>query len=173
MEAEKKFLLKEGNQIFATFDVSYFPDSVGDWKLIETTDIQQGYLDCDFARVWARDYCRVDVLFSIKDARVRKQGRKLTLAFKSDGGLKRHKVEIPIDESVFDLLWKLSEGRRVIKTRYIYFDGKYEIKINAYKNLPLIVAEVEFLNDKEAESFVPIGKDVTEDPKYKNRNLIA
>jgi CYTH domain-containing protein len=175
MELEKKFLLKEGEEVFATFNVDmiYQCGLFNGWHFVDTEHIQQGYLNPDFAKLWARDYCMVDILFPIKDARIRQQGRELTLAFKSDGGLSRHKVEIPIDEYSFNILWNMTEGQRVIKTRYVYSDGQHEIKINVYKNLPLVVAEVEFLSEEEANAFKPFGKDVTEDPKYKNRNLVA
>ena len=178
MELEKKYLLKENATTYTTFDIDLIHtkhrrDMNSDWELIDEVYIEQGYLDCIYARHIAYEQCSVDVLFPIKDARVRKQGRKLTLAFKSDGALTRHKVEIPIDQELFDELWKQTEGQRVLKTRFIYSDGKHEIKINVYDNLPLIVAEVEFLSEKEAEAMVPFGKDVTADAKYKNRNLVS
>jgi len=176
MELEKKYLLKEGDQVFAIFDVSRVTEgfALAGWRFKEIVELQQGYLDCDFARDIAREICMVDILFHIKDARVRRQGRETTLTFKSDGdvsGLMRHKVEIPIEESLFKVLWINTEGRRVIKTRYIFTDGKHEIKINVYKDKPLMVAEVEFVSEEEAAAMVPFGKDVTADPKYKNSNL--
>lgn len=178
MELEKKYLLKEGTTTYTSFDIDLIytkhrRDMNSEWELIDEVDIEQGYLDCIYARHIAYERCSVDVLFPIKDARVRKQGRKLTLAFKSDGALARHKVEIPIDQDLFDELWQQTKGQRVIKTRFIYSDGKHEIKINVYNDLPLIVAEVEFLSEKEAEAIVPFGKDVTADAKYKNRNLVS
>lgn len=175
MELEKKYLLKENNEIFATFDIglifSEARSHLNDWVLVDTVYIQQGYLDPNEARQVACESCGVDILFPIKDARIRKQGRKLTLTFKSDGELKRHKVEIPIEQELFDFLWPKTEGQRVLKTRYIYTDGYHEIKINVYQNQLLIVAEVEFLSEKEAVAMKAFGKDVTADVKYKNRNL--
>lgn len=174
MEIEKKYLLKEGDEAFATFDVSNVtsaPSILNGWHLKEVIDLQQGYLNCQYAWKIAYEECQVHIFFPIKDARVRKQGHELSLTFKSDGGLKRHKVEIPIDQELFDRLWANTEGRRVIKTRYVYTDGQHDIKINVYRDTDLMVAEVEFPSEEEAAAMVPFGKDVTIDPKYKNSNL--
>jgi len=185
MEIERKYLLKEGDEVFSIdFEVSDNPQAIeakpcSGWLFKESIEIQQGYLDCDSAWHFARYQLGVDVLFPIKEARLRSQKDKITLVFKGAGTLRRHKVEIPIDRETFDKLWPQTEGQRIHKTRFIYQGWKrygddykpHEAKINVYHDRPLIVAEVEFMSIEEAQQMVPIGKDVTEDVKYKNKNL--
>jgi len=174
MEIEKKYLLFEDDQVF---EPGVLYDEEHDFTVEE---IIQGYLDISLAKAFAKNELGVDILFPIADARLREQKNqtfdregtsRLTLVFKSDGTLKRHKVEIPIERQQFDELWPHTEGARIEKLREIGQCNGYIVKVNNYQDRALLVAEVEFTSEEEAEAFPVIGKDVTEDPKYKNRNL--
>ena len=47
----------------------------------------------------------------------------------------------------------------------------YVIDFDVYMDRNLITAEIEVPNLEEADKLVPLGKDVTDDPKYKAINL--
>ncbi len=110
------------------------------------------------------------------EVRLRKIGNDHFQTVKSGKGLKRLEKETEISESQFILLWPLTEGKRVEKKRY---DIPYEnriIELDIYEGLleGLVTAEVEFQSQKDAEAFTPpkwLGQEVTEDDRYKNRNL--
>ena len=88
----------------------------------------------------------------------------------------RWEDEHQITKDNFEALWPKTKWLRIEKTRYIipYNNHKIELDIYEWLNKWLIVAEIEF-NDKEnCDSFEHpdwFGEDVTDNPKYKNRNL--
>ena len=110
------------------------------------------------------------------EVRIRIKGDEFFLTAKSGGGLKRVEAEIKLAKEQFDKLWLFTEGSRINKKRYSIKYGNYVIELDLYeeKLKGLIVAEVEFENEDDASSFNPpawFGRDVTEDYRYKNRNL--
>ncbi|MGK7394841.1 MAG: CYTH domain-containing protein [Candidatus Cyclobacteriaceae bacterium M3_2C_046] len=145
-EIERKFLIQQ------------IPASV---KLENGKKIRQGYVVVDE---------------SGNLVRVRQLGDQFYETVKSPGQLSRKEVEIELSRQQFEALWPLTEGKRVIKTRYyIPYQGKtieyddFEEELNGLK-----MAEVEFESEQESKSFkVPdwFGQEVTYDKQYKNNNL--
>jgi CYTH domain-containing protein len=77
---------------------------------------------------------------------------------------------------LFNKLWPLTQGRRLQKVRYDIeqADLVWEVDIYQKEMTGLMVVEVEFASEEEAESFlVPecFGREVTRDERYKNKNL--
>src|SRR5213592_2161747 len=70
----------------------------------ESRRVEQGYVALDDAGA---------------EVRVRRAGDELTLTVKSAPGLVRVEEELPLSEAQFDSLWRLTEGRRVVKTRQL------------------------------------------------------
>ena len=73
----------------------------------------------------------------------------------------------------FDALWPATAGRRLTKVRYDVPWKGHTIEIDIYRgrNRGLVVAEVEFENQRSCAAFEPpdwIGRDVTVKPKYSN-----
>ena len=67
-------------------------------------------------------------------------------------------------------------GRIITKTRYFIPYDKYTIELDVFHGVmePLIMAEVEFSTEEEADGFVPpdwFGEEVTFDKKYHNVNM--
>ena len=110
------------------------------------------------------------------EVRVRQKGDKYFQTIKSDGGLVRGEIEVELRKEQYDDLWQATAGRRLEKTRYeIGLDGA-KIELDVYKGslTGLIVAEVEFPSVRDSEKFLPpgwFGQEVTEDKRYKNKNL--
>ena len=108
--------------------------------------------------------------------RVRRKAGEATLTIKSGSGLARVEEEWPLSAERFDALWPLTEGRRVLKTRYLVPLGALTAEVDDYEGplRGLLTAEVEFGSVADAEAFSPpgwMGTDVTDDPRYGNRAL--
>jgi CYTH domain-containing protein len=125
-------------------------------------DIEQGYLAITDEGV---------------EVRVRRYGSRPFLTIKSGGGGARVEEELEIDGRRFRSLWQLTEGRRLEKTRYrIPAAGEATIELDVYRGAleGLITAEVEFDSADAAAAFEPpawFGREVTDDPAYKNQRL--
>jgi len=146
IEIEKKFLI---NNI--PFNITLFPH----------VKIMQGY---------------ISVSPDGTEVRLRKRDRKFFLTVKSAGGISRKEVEIKISEEQFGRLWLFTEGRRIFKTRYNIKYDNYLIEVDCYEDdlKGFMVAEVEFKNEKDMAGFRPLewfGKDISDDDRYKNKNL--
>ncbi|MDH3706791.1 MAG: CHAD domain-containing protein [Acidimicrobiia bacterium] len=99
-----------------------------------------------------------------------------TLTLKAGFGGVRTELEWPIDQQRFDALWDLTDGRRVIKTRYGLEEGDLTIEVDVFGEVltGLVIAEVEFRDASTMESFEPpdwFGAEVTDDPRYSNASL--
>jgi adenylate cyclase len=108
---------------------------------------------------------------------VRRRDDEATLTVKSGGARSRVEEEIGIEPEPFERLWPLTEGRRIEKTRYEIPAGDgLVIELDLYTGAleGLVVAEVEFGSEEDADAFAPppwLGRDVTDDPRYKNQRL--
>ena len=145
-EIERKFLIKE------------LPLNL---KSCQSRPIEQGYFAVK------RDGTQV---------RLRKAGTQHTLTFKRGRGVKRQEWEIALIPEQFYELWPTTEGRRLRKTRYDvpYGDHIVEVDIYAGLNKGIVVAEVEFDDEKQCARFQPpdwFGPEVTGKSKYSNVRL--
>ena len=145
-EIEKKFLVTELPQ-----NLESYPHS----------EITQGY---------------IRITGDGTEERVRRKGARFLHTIKSGKGLIRKESEKEISEKEFSELWPMTEGMRIIKTRYDieYVGVLIELDIFSGNLDGLIVAEVEFESEEESEKFVPpkwFGSEITDDERYKNKNL--
>jgi adenylate cyclase len=144
MEVERKFLVSE------------VPSLDG----AEADEILQGYL----------------AIGSDGEVRVRRKGDKLLLTAKRGSGISREEAEIELDRASFDGLWPLTEGRRLQKRRHVLPHGELKIELDVYAGEleGLVVAEVEFRSEEDANAFDPpdwLGEEVTGDHRYLNETL--
>jgi CYTH domain-containing protein len=100
------------------------------------------------------------------------------MTVKSSGGRTRAEEELEIDDATFERLWPLTEGRRIEKVRHVIPTDTpgVEIELDTYGGdlEGLVVAEVEFPGEAEAEAFdAPawLGREVTDDKRFKNQRL--
>jgi adenylate cyclase len=105
--------------------------------------------------------------------RLRKKGVVRSLTFKQGTKGVREEREIRLSVDQFDALWPATVGRRLTKVRYdVPWKGR-TIEIDIYRGRlsGLVVAEVEFDNQRSCAAFQPpdwIGRDVTGEAKYSN-----
>lgn len=142
-EIERKFLLKR------------FPP---DLKKYPHDTIEQGYLAVGRSGL---------------QVRLRKKGSVLSLTYKEGTRGEREEREIRLSLEQFKALWPATTGRRLTKVRYEVPWKKHTIEIDVYRGRHdgLVVAEVEFDDEKSASEFQRpdwLGRDVTGKPKYSN-----
>ena len=146
MEIERKFLVSKNN----------LPDNL---NLYKCRHIEQGYL------------CTDPVV------RIRRDNEDYVLTYKSKGLMSREEYEMPLTKESFEHLSKKTDGKLIIKDRYmIPFGDSLIIELDVFKDYlePLILAEVEFKSENDANSFIPpkwFGEDVTFSGKYHNSYL--
>lgn len=110
------------------------------------------------------------------EVRLRDENGVLSLTCKQGNGLVRAEREINLSQEQFDALWPMTEGQRIEKTRYRIPLANLIIELDLFEGAlkPLVVAEVEFDSIEESQNFkLPsfFGQEITEDKRYKNRNL--
>lgn len=89
----------------------------------------------------------------------------------------REEYEKEITKENFDFLWPKTEGKRIFKTRYLIPYDMYTIELDIYHDKLdwLVVAEIEFDTLEQSNLFIKpkwFWEEITNDNKYKNRNLI-
>jgi len=146
MEIERKFVVRE------------LPPGL----LAATTStlIRQGYLQIE------ADY----------ELRIRQRGTQFWMTLKRGSGLKRLEQECPIEEVLFNMLWPLTEGRRIEKTRHLLLENGQQLEIDVFAGelSPLVLLEVEFESVEKSRRFkIPefASQEVTEEKAYKNSVL--
>lgn len=165
-EIEKKYLLKENGVSYET--IFFFKNERNLPK--NNLYIQQGYMSLEQGRNLAQKL-GLEINFEIAEARLRSKGKKYFFTIKGEGTLSREEQERVIDEATFQENWPLTEGRRIEKVRV---DIEYEgliAEIDFYQDRDLVIAEVECPDIETAQRLIPLGKDITEDKRYKNKNL--
>lgn len=110
------------------------------------------------------------------EVRLRKKGEKYFQTVKSNGDKIRFETEIEITKGQFDSLWKITQSKRLEKTRYEIPLENRVIELDIYLgNLAgLVSAEVEFSNEEESNNFTPpkwFGQEITGEKGYKNQSL--
>lgn len=144
MEIERKFLVKT------------IPDNLEQYP---TKEIEQGYI------------CTSPVI------RIRRSNDNYILTCKGEGLMVREEFELPLSKDAFEHLKTKVDGSLIHKTRYLIpYDDKLTIEMDIFhgKHAPLVLAEVEFDSEEEANAFLPpdwLGEDVTNSSKYHNSNL--
>jgi adenylate cyclase len=110
------------------------------------------------------------------EVRLRRKGERLLLTAKRGGGLSREEAELELDREAFEMLWPLTEGRRLHKRRHVLPHEGLEIEVDVYAGEldGLVTAEIEFGSEEKARAFEPpewLGQEVTGDHRYLNETL--
>ena len=144
MEIERKFLLKS------------LPDNLDKYPFHQ---IEQGYL------------CTDPVV------RIRRQDEDYYLTYKSKGLMVREEYNLPLTKKAYEHLIPKIDSILISKKRYLIpIDTSLTIELDIFEGelAPLILAEVEFPTEEEANAFLPpewFGADVTYSPDYHNSVL--
>lgn len=108
--------------------------------------------------------------------RIRRSNDKYILTYKGKGLMIREEHEHPLTKESFEHLKTKIDGKLIHKTRYLIPYGNFTVELDVFHDelAPLILAEIEFATEEEANSFLPpdwFGEDVTQSTKYHNSNL--
>lgn len=109
------------------------------------------------------------------EVRIRRRDDTAVLTVKRGHGEERLEQEIEIGDEQLGALWPLTEGRRLLKRRYLV-EGDPTIEVDVYSAEldGLMIAEVEFPSRHEADGFSPppwLGRELTGDDRYANQQL--
>ena len=172
-EIERKYLLKENSEVFTTPNFFFYFESLK--CLINTirirgTEINQGYFSVNQG-VELAEQLGLNIDFVPSEARVRQKGDKYYFTLKSKGLEKRNELETTISQELFENLYSTTQGNRVEKLRLNHNIEGLIYEIDYYKDRKLMVVEVEVKDEKDLEKIIVLGKDVTNDKTYKNKNL--
>lgn len=144
MEIERKYLVK------------ILPDHLEQYPCRQ---IEQGYLNTNPV------------------VRIRRSNDSYILTYKGKGLMVREEYNLPLNEESFTHLKEKIDGLLIQKRRYLIpLAEKYTIELDVFEGelAPLVLAEVEFETEEEANTFVPpewFGEDVTFSTKYHNSTL--
>lgn len=107
--------------------------------------------------------------------RVRREDENYYMTYKGQGMMSREEYNLPLDQESFEHLSAKADGHVIRKTRYLIpLDQEglvAEVDVFEPPFAPLILAEVEFTSEEQADKFVPpswFGEDVTFDGRYHN-----
>jgi adenylate cyclase len=127
-------------------------------------DIDQGYLP------------GVKVLERVRRERSDAGVVRYFRTMKIGSGLVRTELEDETDETLFNHLWSLTEGRRVKKRRHVVPNGDDRWEIDEFLDRELFLAELE-LSSVDAIVSIPdwlnavLVREVTDERAYTNRSL--
>ncbi len=110
------------------------------------------------------------------ELRIRQKQARFFQTIKAGEGLSRTEIEIELSQDQFQQLWPHTQGRRVSKTRYTLPVGNHTAELDRFDGdlAGLVLVEVEFPTVDASRQFSPppwFGADVTEDRRYKNKQL--
>lgn len=176
-EIEKKYLLWENGIDYTTPALKQIYQTIEDLKRNITEKgqkIKQGYLPIETGEEIC-DKIGITVDFTPKEARLRDKAGNYYFTMKGEGEIERNELDEAITKEVFETYWPKTKGKRVEKIRltqpYKTNDLEHKLEIDMYTDRDLIVAEIEAKTKEETEKIPKLGKDVTEDQRYKNKNL--
>lgn len=141
MEIERKYLIHT------------LPDTYQDYPFHQ---IEQGYLNTSPV------------------VRIRRQDEEYYLTYKGNGMMAHEEYNLPLDAASYEHLREKTDGFLITKKRYLIpYHNNLTIELDIFEGslASLLLAEVEFGTEEEANSFTPpawFGEDVTFSGKYHN-----
>ena len=109
--------------------------------------------------------------------RVRKDGTEWYVrTVKVGSGIRRIELQDETDRETFEVLWPLTEGRRVTKRRYRVPEGALTWEVDEFTDRDLVLAEIE-LPSEDVKPRLPawiaphVVREVTGESEYLNMNL--
>lgn len=144
MEIERKYLITQ-----LPFDPEQYPCKI----------IEQGYLSTNPV------------------VRVRRSNDRYILTYKGEGLMVREEYNLPLTKESYEHLLQKADGNIISKKRYLIpYNDTLTIELDIFEGAlaPLMLAEVEFETEDDANAFSPpewFGRDVTFEKTYHNSNL--
>ena len=140
-------------------------------------EIERKYLLRELPDLTAYDFHKIEQTYLCTNpvVRVRREDENYYMTYKGSGMLAREEYNLPLTKEAYEHLKMKADGNVISKTRYLIpleVQGLMaEVDVFEAPFAPLIMAEVEFENEEQANTFVPpawFGEDVTFDGRYHN-----
>lgn len=156
------------------------PESAGHTKQNENIEIERKFLPTQLPEYLSRYEMRhIEQGYLCTDpvVRIRRLDESYYLTYKSRGLLAHEEYNLPLSATAYEHLKPKADGRIIRKKRYLIpLDGHLTVELDLFEDdlKPLVLAEVEFSSEEEAERFVPpawLGTDVTNDRHYHNSEM--
>ena len=108
--------------------------------------------------------------------RVRREDERYYMTYKGSGLLSREEYNLPLNGESYEILKAKAEGNVISKKRILIPYQSYTIELDIFDPpfAPLILAEVEFESESEANTFTGPDwflEDVTNDTNYHNSTM--
>lgn len=109
--------------------------------------------------------------------RVRQQDQEYILTYKGKGMMMREEYNLPLNQEAYAHLKAKADGNVISKQRYLIplWDSlTAELDVFSGRFSGLVLAEVEFASEEEANRFCPpewFGREVTYSPEYHNSSM--
>lgn len=129
-------------------------------------------LECCSYRLIEQAYLCLDPV-----VRVRRSNNDYYLTYKSKGLMVREEYNLPLTKEAYQHLKSKADGNTITKKRYLIpYSDRLTIELDIFDEplAPLILAEVEFETEEDADEFTPpdwFGRDVTFSGEYHNSYL--
>lgn len=108
--------------------------------------------------------------------RIRRDNDNYELTYKGKGCMVREEHNLPLTREAYEHLREKIDGRLIVKKRYMIPLDKYTVELDVFEGdlAPLMLAEVEFSSEEDANAFVApdwFAEDVTFSKLYHNSFL--
>lgn len=108
--------------------------------------------------------------------RIRRQDDSYYLTYKGSGMMAREEYNLPLNRESYLHLREKADGNVISKKRYLIPLSPFTVELDIFDApfAPLVIAEVEFESEQQADGFIPpewFDRDVTFEKEYHNSNL--
>lgn len=108
--------------------------------------------------------------------RIRRDNERFELTYKGKGAMVREEHNLPLTKESYEHLKEKIDGRLIVKKRYMIPLENYTAELDVFEGdlSPLILIEVEFPSEEDANTFTPpnwFAEDVTFSNLYHNSYL--
>ncbi len=173
-EIERKFLIRENNRDFIAvkfYDLYSSIEELKEHSFKKGKMVRQGYMPLNQVPRELGSLLKDKIDFEPLEARLRATDSLFYFALKGKGDIEREEAETFISLNLFNKYWPLTLEKRIKKIRLKKRFSDFIFEFDVYLDRDLIVAEVETDSVEKANLVPLIGKDITEDKRYKNKNL--
>lgn len=139
-------------------------------------EIERKYLLKQIPELSGFPYHRIEQAYLCTSpvVRVRREDDSFYMTYKGKGMLAREEYNLPLTKEAYEHLKEKKDGNLIGKNRYLIpLEGGLLAEVDVFDPpfAPLIMAEVEFETEEQADKFQPpewFGEEVTFDRRYHN-----
>jgi hypothetical protein len=176
---ERKFLLFENDNDYSALSFVQIHPNIKKLMtdvLVQGYDVEIGYLPLDSGILLARDL-EANIDFepeevTLNSTRISSGRGNFFLMLEGTKSAQKYRMAKRVSSDFFVGYWNLTHGKRILKTvRGESFRGS-PLEVEIYKDgRDLVLGRMHFPSSDKSRAVSPIGKDVSTDEKYQDKNL--